>query len=318
MRVPAIRFKSAGGLKSETEVVDFREGGVNDTTHKLLGATKWPNIVLKRGFGDKALSSWRQSWLNPVGKTRVTGKIEQLDTQGNVKATWTFKEAFPAKWEIGEYDASKSEVVIETLTLRGELPAKFEPLVGRAHDDVQRLENLIGNILEGARLDEGRVRLALDRIVLARIVAQTTERLAERARRAGAAFELDVPAALAIQADPVATDAVLRNLIENAIAAIAPRGQGRIRLAARDLGERIELEIRDDGVGFDLTDASRLFEKFSHTDPAYRSSERTGLGLNIAQRLMHLGGGDIRAHSEGLGHGASFIVVWPKAATEAA
>lgn len=210
------------------------------------------------------------------------------------------------------------KLAIETLTLRGELPAKFEPLVGRAHDDVQRLENLIVNILEGARLDEGRVRLALDRLPLARVVTQTTERLAERARRAGASFEVAVPADLAIQADPVATDAVLRNLIENAIAAIAPRGQGRIRLSGRDLGERVELEIRDDGVGFDLADASRLFEKFSHTDPAYRSSERTGLGLNIAQRLMHLGGGDIRAHSEGLGHGASFIVVWPRAGTDSA
>lgn len=113
-------FRSAGGLKSETEVIDYREGGVNHTTHKLLGATKWSNIVLKRGFGDKALSSWRQQWLNPVGKTRVTGKIEQLDTQGNVKATWTFTEAMPVKWEVSEYDASKSEVAIETLEIAHE------------------------------------------------------------------------------------------------------------------------------------------------------------------------------------------------------
>lgn len=113
-------FKSAGGIKSETEVIDYREGGVNNTTHKLLGATKWSNIVLKRGFGDKGLSNWRQMWLNPVGKTRVTGKIEQLDTKGTVLATWTFVEAMPVKWEIGEYDASKSEVVIETLEIAHE------------------------------------------------------------------------------------------------------------------------------------------------------------------------------------------------------
>jgi phage tail-like protein len=113
-------FKSAGGLKSETEVIDYREGGLNNTTHKLLGATKWGNIVLKRGFGDKSLSAWRQSWLDPVGKKRVTGKIEQLDTKGGTLATWTFTEAFPAKWEISEYDAGKSEVSIETLEIAHE------------------------------------------------------------------------------------------------------------------------------------------------------------------------------------------------------
>ena len=41
--------KSVGGLKVETEVVDYRSGGVNDSTFKLLGATKWNNIVLKKG-----------------------------------------------------------------------------------------------------------------------------------------------------------------------------------------------------------------------------------------------------------------------------
>jgi signal transduction histidine kinase len=207
-------------------------------------------------------------------------------------------------------------LAVESLMIRRELPPSLEPVVGRAYDDVQRLENLITNILESARLDEGRVRLSRDRLVLARFVAQMVDRLSDRARRAGATFELDVPPELEVLADPVATDAVLRNLLENAIAAIAPLGKGTIRIAARETGNRIEVEIVDTGVGFDLADASRLFDKFNRTDPEYRSSERTGLGLNIAQRLMQLGGGDIRAHSEGIGKGASFCVVWPRAEAE--
>src|SRR5437773_645628 len=43
-------FRSCGGLKVETEVVEVREGGVNDSTHKLPGRTKWANIVLTRRF----------------------------------------------------------------------------------------------------------------------------------------------------------------------------------------------------------------------------------------------------------------------------
>lgn len=207
-------------------------------------------------------------------------------------------------------------VAIESLLMRRELPDTLQPLVGRAHDDVQRLENLIANILESARLDEGRVRLSRERLAIGRLVAQTVERLSDRARRAGATFELDVPPELEILADPVATDAVLRNLLENAIAAIAPLGKGSIRIGGREIADRVELQIVDSGVGFDLADASRLFDKFNRTDPAYRSSERTGLGLNIAQRLMRLGGGDIRAHSEGLGKGACFCIVWPRAEPE--
>jgi signal transduction histidine kinase len=204
------------------------------------------------------------------------------------------------------------KLAIETLMLRRELPAHLEHIVGRAHDDVERLENLIKNILESARLDEGRVTLRREPLSLSRMIEQTVERLSERARRAGVDFELDVPQDLYALADPVATDAVLRNLLENAIAAVAPIGKGTIRVMARASGDRAEVEIIDSGVGFDMVDASKLFDKFGRSDPAYRSSERTGLGLNIAQRLMQLGGGDIRAHSEGLGKGASFCVVWPR------
>jgi phage tail-like protein len=111
-------FKSVSGIRFETEVVPVRAGGVNDTTFQLPGATKWSNIVLKQGFtGDSALLKWRQDWVQ--GKmTRIkTGTIVQLDTALNKRATWTFFNAWPCKWEIAEFDASKSELAIETLEL---------------------------------------------------------------------------------------------------------------------------------------------------------------------------------------------------------
>ena len=43
-------FRSVTGLKFETEIIDLREGGVNHTTRKLIGGTKWSNLVFKRGF----------------------------------------------------------------------------------------------------------------------------------------------------------------------------------------------------------------------------------------------------------------------------
>jgi len=117
-------FKSVGGLSFETEVVEYREGGENNSTHKLVGATKWKNLVLKRGFASKELLTWREAWLAPTGpgpNARKGGKIEQMSPNGQtVLATWTFRNAWPVKWELSELDASKSEVSIETLEIAHE------------------------------------------------------------------------------------------------------------------------------------------------------------------------------------------------------
>jgi phage tail-like protein len=110
-------FRSVSGIKYETEVLDVRAGGVNDTTFRLPGATKWANITLKRGFsGSSGFMQWRQEWLS--GKfTRASGSIVQLDTELKVITTWKFEEAWPVKWEVSDFDATKSELSIETLEL---------------------------------------------------------------------------------------------------------------------------------------------------------------------------------------------------------
>jgi phage tail-like protein len=105
-------------------VIEHRQGGENNTTAKLIGATKWKNITLKRGFASKELIEWRESWLNPAGPgpgKRKGGTIEQLSADGNtVVAKWTFRNGWPVKWELSELDASKSEVSIETLEIAHE------------------------------------------------------------------------------------------------------------------------------------------------------------------------------------------------------
>ena len=113
-------FKSCSGIKYETEVVPVREGGVNDTTWQLVGATKWSNIVLKQGFTkDSKLLEWRNEWLM-AKYTRVDGTIQLLDTALTVQKEWKFIRGWPCKWELSEFDASKSELAIETLEIAHE------------------------------------------------------------------------------------------------------------------------------------------------------------------------------------------------------
>lgn len=117
-------FKSVGGLKYETEVVDYKQGGENLTTRRLVGATKWSPIVLKKGFcGDpKDLIAWKKTWMDD-GMTplkRASGKIIQLNSDLSEVCSWEFVGGWPSKWELTEYDASKAEIAIETLEITHE------------------------------------------------------------------------------------------------------------------------------------------------------------------------------------------------------
>lgn len=119
-------FRSVSGLKYDTEIVDLREGGLNNSSRKLIGGVKWSNLVFKRGFsGSSALLAWRDAWFAPLKagekRPRLSGTIIQLATDvKTVQAQWKFTEGVPVKWEISDFDASKSEVAIETLEIAHE------------------------------------------------------------------------------------------------------------------------------------------------------------------------------------------------------
>jgi phage tail-like protein len=113
-------FKSVGGLKMDTEVTEFREGGQTDSTRKLAGATRYTNIRLTRGFtGDRSLYDWFITTQKP-NPVRVNGRIVMFDRRGNRVAVFKFVNGFPAKWEGPDLDASKNEIAIETLEIAHE------------------------------------------------------------------------------------------------------------------------------------------------------------------------------------------------------
>jgi phage tail-like protein len=115
-------FKSVSGLRCETEVVPLRAGGANDTVFNLVGGTKWSALVFKQGFTKgSGLLAWRELWTKDGAKKRTGGTIVQLDTTLKVpQAEWTFVRGWPSKWELTEFDASKSELSIETLEISHE------------------------------------------------------------------------------------------------------------------------------------------------------------------------------------------------------
>src|SRR5262249_24986233 len=140
----------------------------------------------------------------------------------------------------------------------------------------------------------------------------------ELALKHNVTVEMAIPAGIAVHADPIAVDNVLRNLVENAIAATARKG-GKVVVGAKETRDGIDVAVTDNGVGFTEQDSHKLFEKFQRIETEEPvSSTSTGLGLFIVRRIMHFEHGKVSAASAGPGRGAVFTVTWPAAGREGA
>lgn len=110
-------FVEVSGLGTETEVVEFRDGGSNDV-RKLPGRTKWPPVVLKRVFtGDRALYDWATANATTGNVVKRSVLVSVNDAQGQPIARYHLEHAWPSKWEGPTLKASGNEVAIETLEL---------------------------------------------------------------------------------------------------------------------------------------------------------------------------------------------------------
>jgi signal transduction histidine kinase len=203
------------------------------------------------------------------------------------------------------------------MTIRRLSPDQSRTLIDRMLADLARMEAMVTQILESNRLERGRIDMRIEPIELSGAVGRVVAHLNERAAKEKITIAADIARGLQVLADPLALDVVVRNLLENAIAAVAPVGGGSITLTARRTAAEVELSVSDTGVGFRPADGARLFEKFTRLHPGGGSSYfGTGLGLYIVRRLMQLAGGRVSAHSEGVGQGAQFVLAWPVAPAE--
>jgi len=110
-------FSDISGLQIETEVEEFREGGVNNYVHKLPKLTKYGNLTLKHGMTDQdKLWNWYKDVIRgKINRTNVT--IFLQDITGKTLMHWEFSNAYPVKWTGPELKADSNTVAFETLEL---------------------------------------------------------------------------------------------------------------------------------------------------------------------------------------------------------
>lgn len=112
-------FKKISGLSLELGVVSYDEGGYKNT-HKLKGKKKTGELVCEKGlFPNKDIEDYFKSMLMD-DNFRSTITIELLAPDDTVARKWSLSECWASKWEVGEFDASSEDVVVETITIQYE------------------------------------------------------------------------------------------------------------------------------------------------------------------------------------------------------
>jgi len=114
------RFTDCTGFGSNTDPIEYREGGENTTVRKLPGLTKHTNITLKWGLTD---SVELYNWYRDIVKGKIqrkNGSIVLLDLDGTEKLRWNFYNAWPTKWDGPDFSAKGTDVSIETLEITHE------------------------------------------------------------------------------------------------------------------------------------------------------------------------------------------------------
>jgi phage tail-like protein len=115
--MPVAGFSECTGLHLETEVFDYNEGGLNSEVRKFPTRTKQSNVVLKRGVVDRNMWDWYYALTQGTIRFR-NGSIMVRDMSGeNVVLEWTFRQAFPCKWQGPDLNATQNNLAVETVEL---------------------------------------------------------------------------------------------------------------------------------------------------------------------------------------------------------
>ena len=179
-------------------------------------------------------------------------------------------------------------------------------LLNTVNEEMQRLMQLINDLLNFSRYQNGMQKLTLAPLDVEQMLEQARERFTERAKAKSIELLIDFQTPLPrLPADQAQLERVLDNLLDNALRHTANGGQ--IRLQARRHGERVIISIEDNGEGIAYGQQGRIFEPFVQVG---RKKGGAGLGLALCKEIIQLHGGRIGVYSRP-GQGTQFYMALP-------
>ena len=189
----------------------------------------------------------------------------------------------------------------------------------RARDVITRqvdhLAHLVDDLLDVARISEGKIVLRNEEVDLKGVIAQAIETAAPLIAAREHSLDVRQPQEdLWVTGDPVRLAQSVGNLLHNA-AKFTPAGGAIIlgvEVSGEGAGQRVRISVRDDGIGIDADNLPRIFGMFAQAAvPPDRAPEGLGIGLSLVSHLAELHGGRLEAASPGVGQGSTFTIELP-------
>ncbi|WP_339547142.1 ATP-binding protein [Pseudomonas sp. RA_35y_Pfl2_P32] len=179
-------------------------------------------------------------------------------------------------------------------------------LLDTVNEEMQRLMQLINDLLNFSRYQNGLQKLTLAPCNIDDLLQQAQGRFLGRAHEQGIELRVEIqPPLPRLQADQPQLERVLDNLIDNALRHTSEKGQ--IRLQARRHGERVIVSVEDNGEGIAYGQQGRIFEPFVQVG---RKKGGAGLGLALCKEIVQLHGGRMGVYSRP-GQGTQFYLALP-------
>ena len=177
---------------------------------------------------------------------------------------------------------------------------------------VAHLSRLVDDLLDVARISQGKLTLQLQRTELHAVVDSALETAQPMLESRQHRLVVDVPPEpLWINGDPVRLAQAIGNLLHNA-AKFTNRG-GEVRLQVARLADaRVSISVHDNGIGITSYNLPRIFNMFAQGAAAHdRVHDGLGIGLSLVSTLAHMHGGSVHASSPGIDHGSTFELILP-------
>lgn len=188
----------------------------------------------------------------------------------------------------------------------GELKPLQADIVYGASEEVERLNDLMADLIDVTELDMGQRRLNLQKLRPLQLLQEAFDRVRDQAKAHNIEIDIRCFADLSyVSADRRAVRSILDNLLSNALRYTPDNGA--IRLEAEESGDKIQFLVRDSGRGIEAERLPGIFGRFSSSNES-----STGLGLALVRRLVESLGGQISVESR-LGHGTTFRFTLPVA-----
>jgi len=207
------------------------------------------------------------------------------------------------------------KLYLETLKSREVTPEKQQEFYDVMLADSDRLLNTVDQVLSASKTGETRSRYDVEELDIARVLEDSAAIVRSRYNLDPSSIRIaENEAGMRVLGDADELQTAFVNLLDNAVKYSPGGAKVSVRVKASPIRNRIDIFVKDNGVGMEGAELKRVFKRFYRVPQADgKKVKGTGLGLFIVNSIVKKHGGSIRADSKGKGRGSTFIVQLPKA-----